>query len=102
MSIVPISGSVVGVLYTLPYPKNVSVWCRSSFLFLLCVLIVHGFRNYYSIKCKILFPINVSLCATSGNVVVGTKFGSQEAKVFPDKFRVIFVMETMFPSLPKS
>ena len=37
---------------------------------------------------------------TPGNIVVETKFASWEAKMFPDKFRNIFVAETMFPSLP--
>ena len=37
---------------------------------------------------------------TSGNIVAETKFASQEAKMFPNKFRNIFVAETMFPSLP--
>ena len=35
-----------------------------------------------------------------GNIVAETKFASQEAKMFPNKFRNIFVAETMFPSLP--
>ena len=35
---------------------------------------------------------------TSGNIVAETKFVSQEAKMFPKKFRNIFVAETMFPS----
>ena len=34
----------------------------------------------------------------SGNIVAETKFASQEAKMFPKKFRNTF--ETMFPSLP--
>ena len=37
---------------------------------------------------------------TSGNIVAETKFPSQEAKMFPNKFRNISVAETMFPSLP--
>ena len=37
---------------------------------------------------------------TLGNIVAETKFASQEAKMFPKKFRNIFVAETMFPSLP--
>ena len=37
---------------------------------------------------------------TSGNIVAETKFAFQEAKMFPNKFRNIFVAETMFPSLP--
>ena len=37
---------------------------------------------------------------TSGNIVAEIKFASQEAKMFPKKFRNIFVAETMFPSLP--
>ena len=37
---------------------------------------------------------------TSGNIVTETKFSSQEAKIFPKKFRNIFVAETMIPSLP--
>ena len=37
---------------------------------------------------------------TPGNIVAETKFASWEAKMFPDKFRNIFVAETMFPSLP--
>ena len=46
-----------------------------------------------------MFRINVSLFATSGNVAE-TKFASQEAKMFPNKFRNIFVAETILPSLP--
>ena len=38
--------------------------------------------------------------ATSGNIFAETKFASQEAKIFPKKFRNIFVTETIFPSLP--
>ena len=38
--------------------------------------------------------------ATLGNIVAETKFASQEAKMFPNKFRNIFVVETIFPSLP--
>ena len=38
---------------------------------------------------------------TSENIVAETKFASQEAKVFPKKFRNIFVAKTMFPSFPK-
>ena len=34
--------------------------------------------------------------ATSGNIVAETKFASQEAKMFLNKFRNIFVAETMF------
>jgi hypothetical protein len=37
--------------------------------------------------------------STPGNVAE-TKFASREAKIFPNKFRNIFVAETMFPSLP--
>ena len=37
---------------------------------------------------------------TSGNIVAEAKFAFQEAKIFPNKFRNIFVVETMFPSLP--
>ena len=37
---------------------------------------------------------------TSGNIVAEAKFAFQEAKMFPKKFRNIFVAETMFPSLP--
>ena len=37
---------------------------------------------------------------TSGNIVAETKFASQEAEMFPNRFRNIFVAETMFPSLP--
>ena len=37
---------------------------------------------------------------TTGNIVAETKFVFQEAKMFPNKFRNIFVAETMFPSLP--
>ena len=37
---------------------------------------------------------------TSGNIVAETKFASREAKMFPNKFRNIFVAETMFPSFP--
>ena len=46
-----------------------------------------------------MFPSNVSCLPTSGNIVAETKFASQEAKMFPNKFRNIFVAETMFPSL---
>ena len=35
---------------------------------------------------------------TSRNIVAETKFASQEAKMFPKKFRNIFVAEAMFPS----
>ena len=37
---------------------------------------------------------------TSGNIVAETKCAPQEVKMFPNKFRNIFVAETMFPSLP--
>ena len=37
---------------------------------------------------------------TSGNIVAETQFASQEEKMFPNKFRNIFVAETMFPGLP--
>ena len=40
--------------------------------------------------------------STPGNIVAETKFASREAKMFPDKFRNIFVAETMFPSLPRA
>ena len=36
----------------------------------------------------------------SGNIVAETKLASPRTKVFPNKFRSIFVAETMFPSLP--
>ena len=36
---------------------------------------------------------------TSGNIVAETKFASHEAKMFPNKFRDIFIAEAMFPSL---
>ena len=44
---------------------------------------------------------------TSGNTVAETKFTSQKAKMFPKKFRKIFVVKTlcflsMFPCLPTS
>ena len=39
-------------------------------------------------------------CLLTSENVVETKFASQEAKMFPNKFRNIFVAETMFPSLP--
>ena len=48
-----------------------------------------------------MFPINVSLLPTSGNIVAKTKFASQEAIMFPNKFKNIFVAETKFPSFPK-
>ena len=35
---------------------------------------------------------------TSVNIVAEIKFASQEAKMFSNKFRNIFVAETMFPS----
>ena len=41
-----------------------------------------------------------SCLPTWGNIVAETKFASQEAKMFPNKFRNIFVGETMFPILP--
>ena len=47
-----------------------------------------------------MFLTNVSLFPTPGNIVAETKFASQEAKMFPNKFRNILVAETMFPSLP--
>ena len=50
-----------------------------------------------------MFPINVSMfpySLTSGNIVAETKFVFQEAKMFPNKFKNIFVAEAMFPSLP--
>ena len=37
---------------------------------------------------------------TSGNIVGETKFASQEAKMFPNKFRNISVEETMFLVCP--
>ena len=37
---------------------------------------------------------------TSGNIVAETKFASQEAKMFPNKFGNIFVAETMCSSMP--
>ena len=37
---------------------------------------------------------------TSENIVAETKFASQEAKMFPNKFRNSFVAETMLPGLP--
>ena len=37
---------------------------------------------------------------TPGNIVAETKFASREAKMFPNKFRNIFVAETMFPKFP--
>ena len=36
---------------------------------------------------------------TLGNIVAETKFASQEAKMFPNKFRNIFAAETIFPDL---
>ena len=36
----------------------------------------------------------------SRNIVAEKQFASQDAKMFPIKFRNIFVVETMFPSLP--
>ena len=38
--------------------------------------------------------------ATSGNIVAETIFAFQEAQMFSNKFRNIFVAETMFSSLP--
>ena len=35
-----------------------------------------------------------------GNIAVETNFATQGAKMFPNKFRNIFVAETIFPSLP--
>ena len=37
---------------------------------------------------------------TSRNIVAETKLACKEAKMFPNKFINIFVVETMFPSLP--
>ena len=36
---------------------------------------------------------------TLGNIVAESKFASQEAKMFPNKFRNIFTAEAIFPSL---
>ena len=47
-----------------------------------------------------MFPTNGPYLPSSGNIVAETKFASQEAKMFPKKFRNNFVAETMFPSLP--
>ena len=38
---------------------------------------------------------------TSGKIVAETKFAFQEAKMFPKKFRNVFVADTMFPSFPR-
>ena len=35
---------------------------------------------------------------TSGNIVAETKFAFQEAKMFPNKFRNIFIAETGLPT----
>ena len=47
-----------------------------------------------------MFPINVSLFTHLGKNCCAKIFASQEAKMFPNKFRNIFVAETMFPRLP--
>ena len=48
-----------------------------------------------------MFPINGFPCLpTTGNFVAEIIFASQEAKMFPKKFRNIFVPEPIFPSLP--
>ena len=48
-----------------------------------------------------MFPLIVSLFAHHRkHCYAKTKFASQEAKMFPNKFRNIFVKETMFPGLP--
>ena len=47
-----------------------------------------------------MFPFMFPCLPTSENIVAKTKFASQEAKMFPNKFRNIFVKETMFPGLP--
>ena len=36
---------------------------------------------------------------TLGNIAAETKFASQEAKMFPNKFRNIFAAERIFPDL---
>ena len=47
-----------------------------------------------------LYFLSMFLCLpTSENIVAKTKFAFQEAKLFPNKFRNIFVAETTFPSL---
>ena len=40
------------------------------------------------------------VCPPRGNIVADTKFASWEAKMYPNKFRNIFVEETLFPILP--
>ncbi len=49
-----------------------------------------------------MFPINVSLFASSGNIVAQKKFASQEATMFTIKFIKSFAAEKMFSSLPTS
>ena len=45
--------------------------------------------------------LSMFLCLpTSGNIVAETKFASQETKMFPNKFRNVFVAETMFTGFP--
>ena len=46
-----------------------------------------------------MFPISFPCLPTSENIVAETKFASQEAKMFPNKFRNIYVAQTMFLSL---
>ena len=48
-----------------------------------------------------MFSNNVSLFVhfESGNIVAKTKPSTQDAKIFPNKFRNLFVAETMFSSL---
>ena len=53
-----------------------------------------------NIVAETLFLSMFPYLPTSGNIVAETKFASQEAKRFPNKFRNIFVAETMFHSLP--
>ena len=49
---------------------------------------------------KIIFPINASLFAHLGNIYAEIKFASQEAKMFPKKFRNTFAARQCFLILP--
>ena len=46
----------------------------------------------------VIFWCNSKALGKLGNIVAETKFASQEAKVFPNKFRNIFVAETILVS----
>ena len=54
-------------------------------------------KHYVSYQCFPVCPPRETLLRKQN---WETKFASQEAKMFPNKFGNIFVAETMFPSLP--